>query len=60
MLLAYTPSLQPTLLPLGTSALTAGPYKAALDILLGNRGEEYLAKGIEELELSNIVDIYPY
>jgi hypothetical protein len=38
----------------------ASPYEAALDISLGNRGEEGLAKGIEELELTNIVDIYAY
>ena len=35
-------------------------YEAALDIFLGNRGEEGLAKGIEELELADIVDMKAY
>ena len=36
----------------------ASSSKAALDISLGNRSKEGLAKGIEELELAYIVDIY--
>ena len=38
----------------------ASPYKASLDIPLSNRGEEGRAKGIEELELAYVVNIYPY
>jgi hypothetical protein len=46
--------------PLWVEGNKAGPCKAALDILLGDRGEECLAKGAEELELANVVDIYPH
>jgi hypothetical protein len=36
------------------------PYKAALYIFLYRSGEEGLTKGIEELELANVVDIHTY
>ena len=38
----------------------ASTCEAALDISLGNRGEEGLAKGIEELELADVVNIHPH
>jgi len=44
--------------PLWIVRYKASPCEAALDIPLGDRGEECLAKGIEELELSNMVDIH--
>ena len=38
----------------------ASPSKAALDIPLGNRSKEGLAKGTEELELADMVDMYTH
>ena len=38
----------------------ASPCEAALDIPLGNRGEEGRAKGAEELELAHVVDMHPH
>ena len=38
----------------------ASPCEAALDIPLGNRGEEGRAKAAEELELAHVVDMHPH
>ena len=38
----------------------ASPCEAALDIALGDGGKEGLAKGTEELELADVVDMHPH
>ena len=38
----------------------ASPCEATLDIPLGNRGKEGLAKGAEELELADVVDMHAH